>query len=207
MIKVAITGNIGAGKTTISKLFKELGVPVFNSDLCARNAENDVIIKQGFKDILGDDIYVNDQLDRVKMRSIVFVDKDKLKLVNELVIPYVKKSFEEFILEHSDANYVMLESAILFETGADIDFDYIVSVAADTDIRIKRVLNRDKVTLEEVQNKLNNQWPLADVMAKSDFVIENNGFDILDELDVLTQRVYIVHQSILGHELVKQLRK
>ncbi len=207
MIKVAITGNIGAGKTTISKLFKELGVPVFNSDLCARNAENDAIIKQGFKDILGDDIYTNDQLDRVKMRSIVFVDKEKLKLVNELVIPYIKKSFEEFILEHSDANYVMLESAILFETGADKDFDYIVSVAADTDIRIKRVLNRDEVTLEEVQNKLNNQWPLADVMAKSDFVIENNGFDILDELDVLTQRVYIVHQSILGHELVKQLRK
>lgn len=207
MIKVGLTGGIGSGKTTVSKLFKELGIPIFNSDLSGREAEHDPTVRAGFKRILGDDIFINDELDREKMRGIIFVDKDKLRQVNELVIPYIKKSFEEFCLRQKLKSYVILESAILFETGADKGFDYIITVTADIDTRMKRVLNRDKVSRELIQNKMNNQLLEIDRIAKSDFIIHNDGDDLLDSLESLQASVLTVHRSILAHELVKETRK
>src|SRR3989442_454557 len=107
MIKICLTGGIGSGKTTVSKIFKERGVPVFNSDLCARDAEKD--------------IFVNGVLDRTAMRSIIFTNKSKLKEINDLVTPFVKDKFNKFCIDHEkDSPIVMLESAILFETKNEI---------------------------------------------------------------------------------------
>ncbi len=195
MIKVGLTGGIGSGKTTISKLFKELGIPVFNSDLCARNAEKEPTIMEGFKSILGDDIFIDGELDRPKMRSIIFVDKEKLSQVNTLVIPYIKMKFNQFQLE-SNAPYVVLESAILFETKGHENFDHIITVTADEDTRIKRVVNRDNASVEEIMNKLNNQWPEQDKIAQSDFIVFNNGDDLIDSLDVLTKQVNAIDKAI-----------
>lgn len=199
MIKVAITGGIGAGKSTVSQLFKELGVPIFNSDKSAREAENDFDVIKGFKQIFGDDIYVNGVLDRPKMRSIAFVDKDKLKLINDLITPYVSSDFETFMLVYKDSDYVLLESAIIFETNIAKNFDYIISVIADTDIRINRVIARDNATFEEVQNKLNNQLSDKERVAKSDYVIINNEVKLIDSLDVLKKQIKAIHQAISGN--------
>src|ERR1035437_9223380 len=105
MLKIGLTGNIGSGKTTVSKLFKRLGVPIFNSDLSARSAEEIPYIQQAFKNILGDDIFIDGKLDRNKMRDIIFVDKDKLQQINDIVIPYVSKDFEGFIQANITAPY------------------------------------------------------------------------------------------------------
>lgn len=196
MIIVAITGGIGSGKTTVSKIFKERGIPVFNSDLCARDAEKETHIQEGFKRILGDDIFVDGVLDRAKMRGIIFTDKDKLQQVNKLVTPFVKMKFEQFCKENTDHQIVMLESAILFETNAAGSFDYIVTVTASENTRMTRVIKRDNCTLEEVLNKLKNQLPELEKISKSNYIVINDGYDLVDSIEILAKQVDTIHKAI-----------
>ncbi len=196
MIKIGITGGLGAGKSTVCKLFKSLGVPIFNSDICARDAEKEPFIQQEFKRVLGDDIMVDGIVDRAKMRGIIFVDKAKLTEINNIILPYIKMKFNQFSL-NNNAPYVLLESAILFETNATSGFDHIITVTADTDVRIARALQRDPSTnLEEIKNKLNNQLSEEIKIAKADFIIFNNGTDLLDSADMLTKQVKTIHKAI-----------
>lgn len=197
MITIGLTGGIGAGKSTISKLFKKIGIPVFDSDKCARDAEQEISIQDAFKRILGDDILVDGVVDRVKMRGIIFVDKAKLQEINDVILPYIKMKFKQFVLEQRTP-YVILESAILFEPGAIDGFDSIITVTADTNIRIDRALKRDKTTnLEEIQNKLNNQLPEEYKVNNSNHIIFNNGVDLLDSITMLSTQVYTIHKAIL----------
>lgn len=208
MIKIGLTGNIGSGKTTVSKIFKELGIPVFNSDTCAREAENEIHIQEGFRAILGDDIYVDGVLDRPKMRSLVFVDKAKLKEVNDLVIPYVKQQFEIFCEESKYwSPIVMLESAILFETGGNKIFDYIITVTANENTRILRAQRRDNSSLEDIKNKLNNQWREEAKVTHSNFVVVNEGYDLLDSLPILRIQALTIQKAIAFEVLTKGLQE
>ena len=175
MIKVALTGNIGAGKTTVSKMFEALGVPVFNSDLSAREAEKNPEVITNFKNILGEEIFSDGVLDRVKMREIVFTNKAKLNEINQLVVPYVSKSFDNFVKQNRRSPYVMLESAILFEINSHNNFDYVITVSANLDVRRERVLKRDGITEIEFTNKVNNQLSNEFKEKHSDFIIHNNG--------------------------------
>jgi dephospho-CoA kinase len=198
MIKVGLTGGIGSGKTTVSSIFQELGVPVFNSDKCARDAEAEPNIQEGFKRVLGDDIFVDGVLDRVKMRGIVFTDKDKLKQINNLVVPYIKTKFEGFCAEkEKDFPIVALESAILFENNATDGFDYIVTVTATENTRIKRVLSRDGLSVEDVMKKMANQLPEMVKVEKSDFIVINDGHDLADGITMLTKQVDAIRKAII----------
>lgn len=196
MIRVGLTGNIGSGKTTVSNLFKERGIPVFNSDLCAREAEKETHIQEGYKRILGEDVYNEGQLDRTKLRAIIFTDKEKLRQINKLLSPYIKDKFERFCVENSDHQIVMLESAILFETAATKDFDYIVTVTASENTRLKRVLSRDKCSVEEVMNKFANQLPEEEKVSGSDFIVVNEGYDLIDSLERLIKQVDAIHKAV-----------
>jgi dephospho-CoA kinase len=207
MVKVGLTGGIGAGKSTVAQLFKEQNIPVFNSDLCAREAEKEPHIQAAFKRLLGDDIYVDGELDRPKMRAIVFTDKDKLAQVNKIITPYVKAGFQQFCDKHKDTHsIVMLESAILFESGSNKDFDYVVTVTASENTRIKRVMKRDNVSVEEVLNKINNQLPEMDKLKQSNFIIFNETGDIIDSIDILNIQVKTIIKAISGEELGKELQ-
>lgn len=197
MIRVGITGGIGVGKTTVSKLFKELDVPVFNSDLCARESESNPEIQKAIQEIIHENIFVDGKLDRAEMRKIIFNDKNKLIRINKAITPYIKARFEEFCVENKHKRYVILESAILFETGANGSFDIIITVTADTNIRIKRAMARDNSTLEDVEGKLRNQWPEDKKIAASDYIIFNNGTDLIDSLDILTKQVKALDKAIM----------
>lgn len=196
MIRTGLTGGIGVGKTTVSKIFRELGVPIFNSDLCAREAEDDTAIQEAIINIVHENVIVDGHLDRAAIRKIIFNDKDKLIRINQVITPFIKARFEEFCEEHRDKCYTILESAILFEIQANKGFDIIITVTADTEIRIKRAMKRDSSTLEEVEAKLRNQWPDKDKIALSDYVIINNGTDLLDSLDVLSKQVNAIDKAI-----------
>jgi len=202
MYKVAITGGIGAGKSTVSKLFDEIGVPIFNSDLCAREAEQNSEVKNKFKEILGSDVFNNDILDRKKIRAIIFKDKEKLKQVTQVITPYVEKSFNDFVNKNRKYSYVILESAILFETNKHNDFNAIITVTANINKRRERVLKRDKITIEEFNDKINNQLPDDVKILKSDFVILNNGNDMADSLDYLTEQVYKIDKILRGYQII-----
>lgn len=207
MLKIGITGNIGSGKSTVCKIFEELGVPVFSSDLVSREAENELYIKQGFKNVLGEDIYVDGELDRATMRKIIFTDKDKLSKINGLVLPYIKEKFDEFSYLYQDAPYVILESAIIFETDSQDSFDYIITVVADKDVRIKRVIARDNTTLEEVENKINNQWNQEDKMFRSDFIIGNHDNESIRELDKQVLDVHCQIHRLIAEKKLKENRQ
>ena len=202
MIKVAITGGISVGKTTVSNLFKRLGVPTFNSDTSARDAERFASIQSEYKRILGEDIFVNGKLDRPKMREIIFNDTDKLKQINNVVIPFVSEDFSEFCVSNSEQPYFILESAILFETGSSKKFDYIITVTADEDKKIERTIERDAVSKEVVVSKRKTQYSDEYKLHSSNFEIKNNG-----EMIDLEEQVLDIHMQLCRLVLIKNRNK
>jgi dephospho-CoA kinase len=207
MFRIGLTGNIGAGKTTVSRLFEKVGVPVFNSDLCARESENDPEIRAGYKRIFGEEIYHDGELDRTLLREIIFTNKEVLKQINDLVTPYIKKKFDEFCQKHSNKRMVMLESAVIFENGVENKFDCIITVTASEDTRIERAMKRDGSSLKEVKSKLNNQMLESYKVSKSRYVIINEGPDLIDSLDILEKQVDAVYKALHYDEEVNTFIK
>jgi len=215
MYKVLVTGGIGSGKTTACKMFEELGVPVFYSDEAARILmDNNPFIAMNIKKAFGNNMYVRkydkkkvssyDELDRKKLAEVVFNDQTKLDKLNKIVHPWVGESFESFCFEYDnwsfkypDVHYVIEEAAIAIEIGIHDKFDYIVVVTASDDVRIERVMSRDKCTKEQVIERMNNQISEEDRVSHADSVINN------DDLQTLEYEVKNVHEKIL--ELIKTL--
>lgn len=190
MIKIGITGEMGSGKSYCSRLFGQLGVPVFYSDDIARtiintNKELKEEIKKEFGNVYDDDGII----DPVLIRSIVFIkgSEHKLKILNELVHPYVFQEYNNFCLEHVNKPYTLMESAILYESGSDKFVDKVIYVDTDEDLRIKRTFDRSGFTKEEYQQRMKDQLPNKESL--SDYVISNNECDDVNkqiiELDKL----------------------
>ena len=170
---IGLTGGIGSGKTTIANYFKELGIPVYIADDEARKISETSEIAQAIKAVFGNEVFKNKKLDRVKVAEIVFSNQAKLKQLNEIIHPAVKKHFENWILEHSNFPFVLKEAAILFESGAYKDCDIVISVIAPLETRIQRVIQRDEVTRDNVLKRIMNQWTDEERIRKSQYVIEN----------------------------------
>jgi dephospho-CoA kinase len=200
MLKICTTGNIGSGKTTVCKEFEQIGMPVFNSDLAAREAENDPLLFAKLLEIIDDDVMTNGVIDRNKIRSILFNNKEKLEKVSALIGPYVIERFNEFVNAQEALGHqmVMLESAIIFETGYDKNFDFIITVVADKDTRIKRVIERDKLPLDLVKAKMNNQFSDDYKVANSDYVIVNENMPNCNRTALLRAQVLTIYENILS---------
>jgi dephospho-CoA kinase len=204
-LKVGITGNLGSGKTTVSKLFEELDIPVFNSDKAAREAESDEEMKDKIKEILGDDIYVNGEIDRPRMREMVFKNAHILKQMNDLISPFIKVSFNEFCLKNKNSHIIMIESAILLELNATEGLDKLIVVTADEEIRIKRAMRRDGITREQVMDKIKAQFSDTDKVNKANYLIYNNGGDLLDSLNALRIQVKTIVEALLYRQTLDVL--
>ena len=175
---IGLTGGIGSGKTTIANHFKAAGIPVYIADDEARKImQADEIIEE-IKNTFGIGIFENGILNRQKLAQIVFGDAEKLKLLNAIIHPAVKKHFHDWILDHKNSPYIIYEAAILFESGSYKDCDKIITVIAPMESRIQRVIQRDNTTREQVLNRINTQWNDDQRIAKSDFVIENDSPEI-----------------------------
>lgn len=200
MITVGLTGNIGAGKTTVSKILEDKGVPVFNSDLCARSAESDPEMRKKFIDIVGEEILVDGEIDRNKMREIVFNNKEILANVNTLLTPYVIQKFSEFVNEQEMNGEIMVvcESAILFESGAAHNFHHIITVVADKMTRAKRTMNRDDLTLDLVLAKMNVQLSDDYKITHSDFVVVNENMPFTDTKLLLEKQIDMIFMTIIN---------
>jgi dephospho-CoA kinase len=180
MIKIALTGNIGAGKSTVSKIFEEYGFPVFNSDLASREAENDPEILSKFLDIVGHDILNDGVIDRAIMRERIFNDSVMLQRVNDLMVPYVSKKYRDFLKEHKNSLITVMESAIIFEGYHQNKFDFVITVIADKETRIKRTMKRDGLSLDLVLAKMKNQLSDDFKAKQSDFIIINEDMPNCD---------------------------
>ena len=175
---IGLTGGIGSGKTTVANYFQSKGIPVYISDVEAKKVMAFPEIISQIVAIFGTDILgENDTLNRDKLASIVFNNPDKLKQLNSIVHPAVKKHFEQWVGNNKNFPYLVKEAAILFESGSYKDCDAIITVCAPMETRINRVLERDASTREKVLQRINNQISDDERIAKSQYIITNENFD------------------------------
>jgi len=176
MLKVGITGGIGSGKSTVSRFFSELRVPVYDSDQRAKSLmqhDDSIIIK--IKKEFGDNSYLNNQLNRPYIGEIVFKNELKLKQLNSIVHPVVRTDFNNWLSQNSNAKFVIKEAAIMIESGAYKDLDKLIVVNANREQKIKWIKKRDNLLLEDIENRIQNQ--LSDKIRNqyADFIIENSS--------------------------------
>lgn len=175
MLKVGITGGIGSGKSTITSLFHDLGVPIYNSDDRAKwLLSNDVDLMDQIKILFGQESYSNNKLNRAHIANIVFQDNDMLKQLNAIVHPLVKIDFENWLLLQKKEPLVIKEAAILIESGAYKELDVLIVVLADKKTRIKRVINRDNVSKEDVEKRMETQISDSERLKFANFSVDNN---------------------------------
>jgi len=181
LLKVGITGGIGSGKTYVSHMFNELGIPVYYADKEAKRLMfQNKALKDRIKTLLGKESYHrNGRLNRGFVASKIFGDKKLLAKINSLVHPAVHLDFQRWAKE-SKKPIVMEESAIIFENNLVPHFDKVIIVTADKEIRIRRVMNRDKTTRKQVLARMDKQFPDKKKVPLADFVICNNGYDNKD---------------------------
>lgn len=181
MLKIGITGNIGGGKTTVSKVFEVLGIPVFYADDAAKKVMTvDEILIREIKSTFGDESYFEDgSLNRKHIANIVFNDEGQLAKLNSIVHPAVFSSFDSWVAEIKDAPYVMKEAALLFESSSYKMCDKTIMVTAPLELRIKRVMKRDGFSREEILSREARQFTEEKKIALADFVIKNDDTQLV----------------------------
>lgn len=196
MIVVGLTGGIGSGKTTISKYFLALGIPVYIADEEAKRLmHNSKVIKRKLVQLFGELAYVDGNLNRSYLASKIFTDKGLLSKMNAIVHPKVAAHFKSW-LKQQKGPYIIKEAAIIFENNLQSQYDYIITVVADEDLRINRVIKRDNASKAKIESIIKNQLSDKDKIEKSDFVITNK------DLEIVKTQVLEIHQRIL--EIVEQ---
>lgn len=172
-IIIGLTGGIGSGKTTLVNYMESLGIPVFIADEEAKKAMQSPHVLEEVKTNFGTAIFENGHLNRQQLASIVFSNPDKLKELNSIIHPEVKRLFRIWLEQHNTVPFVVYEAAILFESGSYQNCDYIITVTAPLEDRITRVMQRDNCSREQVLQRINAQWTDEERTAKSNFVIDN----------------------------------
>lgn len=184
---VGLTGGIGSGKTTVAEMFSAFGIPIYNSDIEAKKLTNSSdTIRSQLISLLGKETYKDGILNRKFMAEKIFNDKELLSKANAIIHPEVGKHFKEWVAKQKSV-YVIKEAAILFESGIDAQCDFTILVTASQQERIRRVMNRDHVSKEEVVARMKNQWGDSEKIKLADFVINN---DILSETQKQVQSIH-----------------
>jgi dephospho-CoA kinase len=180
MLKVAVTGGIGSGKSIVCSVFEKLGIPVYYADKAAKRLmDSDIEIRKKMINSFGMDIFdVDYKLNRTKFASIIFNNAEALSIINGIVHPDVRKEFNIWMSQQS-APYVIQEAAIVFESGLSDIFDKIITLSAPVEVRIDRVMKRDNITRERVLERIKNQMDEDLKIKLSDFIIVNDGKEML----------------------------
>ncbi|WP_300357159.1 dephospho-CoA kinase [Fusobacterium sp.] len=186
---IGLTGGIASGKSTVSKILKELGAIIVDADIKAKEiSEREDVVAEA-KNIFGNDIIDNNgKIDRVKLKEIVFSNKEKLKELNNLIHPKVVNEFKK-IKESSNKNDIIIfDVPLLFETGMDKMCEKIILVFVDKDTQIKRMIERDNIDKKLAEKIINSQMSLEEKLKKSQIHIENNG--TLEDLKKKAENIY-----------------
>ena len=175
---IGLTGGIGSGKTTVAKMFEQLGVPVYNSDLEAKRImqlpEIIILLKNNF----GIEFFENGILNREKLADFVFKSPSKLDELNAIVHPFVKKDFDLWVKKNGNEKFIIKESAILFESKINNNCDKIITVIAPLDLRMQLINERDNLSFDKIMSRINNQLSDEKKVENSDFIIENTDIEM-----------------------------
>jgi dephospho-CoA kinase len=190
--KIGITGGIGSGKTTVAKVFEVLGVPVYYADAAAKRLMNEnEILKGQIQYHFGKECYVNGKLNRKYLSELVFNNDEKLSLLNSIVHPITIADAQAW-MQQQTAPYALKEAALIFESGANQQLDYVVGVFAPITLRIQRVINRDQLSPEEVKARMDKQMDESIKMKLCDYVVTN------DEHQLVIPQVLKIHEMLLS---------
>ncbi len=190
MLRIGVTGGIGAGKSTVCRVFEILGIPVFYADEESKQLLSDPIVKLEVIKLLGVNVYTDGNADRKKIAHIVFNDKEILESFNAIMHPAVSRRFNSWLDKQHDVPYVIKEAALIFETGLEKDLNKIIIVAAPMDLRIRRIQSRDGITEEQALLRMKNQWPEEEKIKLANFIIYNN-----DEQPIISQ-IISLHEEL-----------
>lgn len=194
-LRVGITGGIGSGKTTVCSIFETLGIPVYNADYWARwLITNDPELRQAISSLFGADAYLPDSTyNRGYVAGIVFREPAKLAALNAAVHPAVERHSLAWHLDHAQTGvpYTLKEAALLIESGSHHHLDQLIVVTAPENLRIQRVVERDKISADAVRARIKSQLPESEKERLADFVIRNDGEHSL------VQQVFAVHQALV----------
>lgn len=196
MLQVGITGGIGSGKSTVSKAFSHLGIPYFDADREAKRLlHTDHELKERIKQEFGADMYTpQGMLNKPKFASVIFNDTTVLNKVNQMIHPRVQESFLEW-RERQSAPCIIMEAAILIESGFHELVDTILLVSCPEQIRINRVSRRDGVTEDQVRARMQHQLPEADKQKKADIILYNDNKQL-----ILPQILALYQKFISGNQ-------
>lgn len=190
MIKVGITGGIGAGKSVVAQILKTLGYPVYIADTEAKRLMSESpAIRRGLISCLGAEAFNGGQLNRPFIAQAIFHDKNLLKKINSLVHPEVRSDFQRWTKQFPESSILFLESAILYEADFQKELDSIIYVSAPHEVRIKRVIERDSCSRNDVEQRIAAQRTEEEKAEKADFTIFNDECNPL-----IPQIVFILNQ-------------
>ncbi len=191
-LRVGLTGGIGSGKSLVARIFETLGIPVYYADDAAKKLQQtDPTLKAGIIEHFGEDAYVNGQLNRKYISTVVFSQPEKLELLNSLVHPATIRDAERWLAAQT-THYAIKEAALIFESGSQRDLDIVIGVFAPESLRIKRVMERDQVSAEEVVRRMHMQISDRIKARLCDFVIRN------DETELIIPQVLRIHEALMN---------
>ncbi|WP_333908723.1 dephospho-CoA kinase [Marinigracilibium pacificum] len=196
---IGVTGGIGAGKSTVCKVFSALGVPVYDADSRAKLLlANDEELKVKIIEAFGEESYLPNGLpNRSYLAEKVFSDEGNINLINSLVHPAVGKDFENWVSQNNDHKYLIKEAALLFEAGSYKALDQVIHVSVPKEIRLNRVLLRDSQrSKEQVLAIMDKQWGEGKKKKLADLVVYNDN-----EQSVLEPVIKLHNQLTAGNEI------
>lgn len=174
-IKIGITGGIGSGKSIVSRLFEIMGVPVYVSDVETKQlTATDTRIRRELIDLLGEEVYIDGELNKALLASYLFSAPEHARLVNGIIHPRVKDDFRQWVENHDSFPMVGIESAILIEAGFAGEVDVVVMVYAPEDIRLLRAMRRDASPRELIERRMHSQMSDEEKRRIADYVIIND---------------------------------
>ena len=181
MICVAITGGIGSGKSYVSAMLEERGIPVYNADNDSKRlTATDPGIRSRLIALLGEEIYSDGMLNKPMLASYLFASPENAARINSIIHPCVKEDFKRWLAEHEEAEITALESAILYEAGFEDTVDAVLVVYAPRELRLQRAMQRDKASRQQIEARMNAQMSEEEKLFKADRVVYNDGTLPLD---------------------------
>lgn len=182
MICVAITGGIGSGKSYVSAMLEEKGIPVYNADTeSKRLTVGNTEIRSQLIALLGEEVYAGGELNKPMLASYLFASAENAARINGIIHPVVKEDFKRWQSCQADKEITAFESAILYEAGFDDSVDAVLMVFAPRKLRLERAMNRDKATRGQIEARMAAQMDEEEKCRRADFVVYNDGSLSLDE--------------------------
>ena len=173
---IGLTGGIGSGKSIVSRLLTIMEIPVYIADTeSKRLTESSPVIREKLTERFGADLYADGKLNKALLASLIFENEANRNYANSVIHPVVRNDFKEWKIRQASSPLVVIETAILFETGLFLSVDVSVTVAAPEDLRIRRVELREGWSRDSIISRIRSQFPEEEKIRRSDYVIYNDG--------------------------------